>query len=443
MIALPDLAACFEGVIPSIVATAAADGMPNISYLSHVVMIDADHVALSNQFFSKTAANIQANPRAALLLVDPRNGEQFRIDLVFLESRSTGEVFQHVKTHLDATSAQVGMADIMRLRAIDIYRVTSITQVPSVVEPLPYELAVPRKSSLEKAVDVVESVTDKVHVDDIVDAVLDGLCRHLAYEGAMLLHLDTRRSVLTTIGSRGYDNTGVGSEVLLGDGIIGNTAAERRLIKVSDMSRVKRLGTAIRNSSAHEERTRTIALPGMPDAMSQIGVPMIAQGMVYGVLFAESRQRLAFSQEDEKALSIIARQTATALILADSLAGESQAATSPEPRLEPVGRTFKVTHYVFDDSIFIDNLYVIKGVPGRLLVFMLETLQREERNEFTNRELRLSEELRLPDIKDNLETRLLLLRRRLTEKSAPIQLVRTGRGCNSLQLCGGIVLEHI
>ena len=443
MIGLSDLEACFEGVIPSIVATAAADGMPNISYLSHVVMIDPDHVALSNQFFSKTAANILANPMAALLLVDPRNGAQFRIDMVFMESQNTGEVFQHVKTHLHATSAQVGMAEIMRLRAIDIYRVTSITRLPSPVETLPPELVVAKRSSLEKTVDVVESVTDKSHVDDIVDAVLDGLCRHLGYESAMLLHLDARRRVLTTIGSRGYDHTGVGSEVLLGEGIIGTAAAERRLIKVSDMSRVKRLGTAIRNSSAHEERTRTIALPGMPDAMSQIGVPMIAQGMVYGVLFAESRQRLAFSQEDEKALSIISRQTAAALILADSLAGEPQTAVSPEPWQESAGRAFRVTHYVFDDSIFIDNLYVIKGVPGRLLVFMLETLQREGRHEFTNRELRLSDEIRLPDIKDNLETRLLLLRRRLKEKSAPIQLVRTGRGCISLQLCGGIVLEHI
>jgi adenylate cyclase len=37
----------------------AADGTPNISYLSQVIAIDDEHVGLSNQFFSKTAANIR------------------------------------------------------------------------------------------------------------------------------------------------------------------------------------------------------------------------------------------------------------------------------------------------------------------------------------------------------------------------------------------------
>lgn len=52
-IRLRDLAACFEGVIPSIIATAAPDGTPNISYLSHVEVVDEEHVALSNQFFPR------------------------------------------------------------------------------------------------------------------------------------------------------------------------------------------------------------------------------------------------------------------------------------------------------------------------------------------------------------------------------------------------------
>jgi len=76
-IRLRDLQACFEGVIPSIIATASQDGVPNISYLSHVALVDDEHVALSDQFFSKTAANIRANNNAAVMLVDPRDGGQY------------------------------------------------------------------------------------------------------------------------------------------------------------------------------------------------------------------------------------------------------------------------------------------------------------------------------------------------------------------------------
>jgi adenylate cyclase len=451
---LADLQPCFEGVIPSIVATAAHDGTPNISYLSHVVMVDENHVGLSNQFFSKTAANIRDNPQAALLLVDPRDGEQFRLDVTFVQALTSGEVFDHVAAQLLATSAQAGMTGVFHLRGVDVYRVARIARVPRPLEAVdaadaagnpPAAGGLPArplvKTGLKQTADAVKAIAEQPDMDAIVDIVLERVGTCFGHPSTILLLHDAARNVLITLGSRGYAESGVGSEVPVGEGIIGSAADGRRLMKVSDMSRVRRFGEAIRSTSSDENRTRTILLPGMADSMSQIAVPLIAQGALQGVLFAESRTRLAFSAEDELALSIIAGQAAAALVMAEALAGEAQGGGELPSRRPAAGQSFTVTHHAYDDSVFIDNEYVIKGVSGRLLMFMLEIHGREGRRDFTNREFRLAGSLRLPDVKDNLESRLLLLRRRLADKRLPVRLVRTGRGRISLALIGRPLIQ--
>jgi adenylate cyclase len=328
----------------------------------------------------------------------------------------------------------------MRLRGVDIYFVESVSHMPA-PDPTPSQVAANR-SLLRAAADLTEAIAAQTDIEGIVDVVLHGLATQFGYERLMILNLDADRDVLTTLGSAGYEHSGVGSEVPLGHGIIGAAAAERRVLKVSDLSRVQRFARAILTSS-DENRTRTIPLPSTIDGMSQIGVPLIAQGLVQGVLFAESRERFAFTGQDEAALAIVARQTAAAFVLAEHIAEETQSPGATAPSHAAAGRSLQVKHYAFDDSVFIDNAYVIKGLPGRLLVYMIEAHQREGRSEFTNRELRLASELRLPSIRDNLETRLVLLRRRLSEKNVPVQLIRVGRGRVALQLSGSLSLQRL
>ncbi|OKO76352.1 histidine kinase [Bradyrhizobium sp. NAS80.1] len=440
MMRLRDLHDCFEGVIPSIIASTAADGTPNISYLSHVVMVDDDHVAIFNQFFAKTAANIRANPQAALMLVSARHGGQFRLDVTWVSSRDDGSLFEQVSNQLRASSVQVGMAGIMRLRAVDIFRVDAISAVAcssqiadiGVPSPAPDLMAVGR---------VMKAIAAQTDTDGVVAAMLKGISDELGFDHAILLLSDDAHRLLTTVASRGYSRFGIGSEVLFDDGLIGVSASARHSVKISDMSRVRRFRGAIEaTSSADENRTRTIALPGLPDAMSQMAVPLLAQGIVRGVLFVESRERLAFGAVHEMALGMVAEQSALALALCETLASEA-APTAPQAAPERVSsRVIQVLHHHFDDSIFIDSAYVIKGVAGRLLAFMLDVYIKEGRSQFTNREIRLAEALRLPEIKDNLETRLLLLRRRLDEKNLPVRLCHEGRGKVRLAIDGVPVL---
>ena len=123
---LRDLGPCFEGAVPSVIATASADGTPNITHLSKVHFVDDDHVGLSDQFFSKTNRNLCENPYACVLVLDPHNYDEYRLILRYERSERRGKLFDRIERDIEAIAALCGMQGVFKLRGVDIYRVLEI-----------------------------------------------------------------------------------------------------------------------------------------------------------------------------------------------------------------------------------------------------------------------------------------------------------------------------
>ncbi len=172
-----------------------------------------------------------------------------------------------------------------------------------------------------------------------------------------------------------------------------------------------------------------IPLPGLADSRSQLAAPIVAGGALLGVLYVESPQDLRFSYDDEDALVALAAQLGNALRALHEAEERVDAGDPPAAGAQPaVGAPVTVRHFAADDSVFLGDDYLIKGVAGAILRKLVAEYLRDGRTEFTNRELRLDPSIRLPDLSDNLEARLVLLHRRLAERSGAILLEKTGRG---------------
>jgi len=177
---------------------------------------------------------------------------------------------------------------------------------------------------------------------------------------------------------------------------------------------------------------REIPLPGLDHPESQVAVPLLALGQLVGVLMVESERTVAFSAVDEAVLGSVASLVANAIEAErrndDSCEGAGMQ-TDQARQLPAIdtGATH-VRFFAVDGSLFVDGDYLIKGVAGRVLWSLLGHYEREQRVDFTNRELRLDPTLELPEFRDNLDSRLLLLKRRLDERAAPVRIEKTGRG---------------
>jgi len=442
---LEDLWACFQGIVPAALSTCAADGTPNITFVSQVHYVDGKHVAISFQFFNKTHRNVRENPLACAVVLDPRTLHAYRFRLRFDHSESTGPLFESMSLQLQAVASYSGMTGVFRLQAADVYEVLGVeclegfTQLP-VPPPSERSSRLFVDSGLVSLRLIAERLNKAQLLDEVLQSSLQLLEEQFGFPYSMILLTDEPNEKLLTIASHGYCENGVGSEVGMGEGLIGMVARARRTLCLSAMDHSLRYARAVRGRAKAmgqmESIAREIPLPGLPDAASQIAVPLVARDRLVGVLAVESKDPLAFLVRENTLLTTIGSHLATAI---DQLSRDNEDApvdrtdTAPSVRISRTAQTRRFGFFQKDDCIFVDGHYLIRNVPARILWRLLKQFRDEGRVEFTNRELRMDTWIGLPEIKDNLETRLILLRRRLEQKCPDVRLVQRGRGRFALE----------
>jgi len=434
-----------ESGVPSTIATCAADGTPNVTFVSQVEYVDPQHVALTFQFFNKTRENILANPLARVYVTDSGTGASYWLTLRYLRTEFEGPLFERMKARLAGIASQTGMSGIFRLKGSDIYQVLHIDTIPGIVlQPPP-----PRRNLLAALRDASCRIAACDSFDSLLDETLLRLQQCFDIHHAMLLMLDECKNRLYTVASCGYDESGIGSEIALGDGVIGVAAEQRTPIRISHMTSEYAYSRAVRRTvqqGGFDDLLQTeIPFPGLAEAHSQLAVPILGGTRLLGVLYVESPVPDRFCHADEDAILTLAAQLSSAIQRQQDAVQQDEESAAVEGPLPTAacGSAVNIRHYAENDSVFIGEDYLIKGVAGAVIWRMLAEFAGDGRTEFTNRELRLDPALRLPDFSDNLEARLTLLNRRLAERCNFLRLHKTGRGRYRLEVQRPVKLVEI
>lgn len=451
MIALETLAPCFQGLLPSWLCTCAKDGTPNVAMLSHVDYVDARHVALSFQFFNKSRRNIAENPRALVRLYHPDTLQMIKLRVRYVRTELEGPTFERMRLRIEAIASLCGLKGIFNLLGADIYEVESVDALDYEVGLAP-ELAAARRTVAAPSAEPVpftmaalQALSDRIQQAPTIDCLLDGILEKLeelfGFRHSMILLASERPERLELFASRGYPEGGVGSEAVVGEGIIGMVAEARAPIRVSGLMRHMLYAYAVAQRARDHgvcPDQRRIPLPGLANPETQLGIPLLARGELIGVLCIETDATYRFHEEDRACVEVLGGYLAIAIQNAllrestDADAPEEPGAACPLPArakaATPAPASLEVTWYPADDCILVDGEYLVRGLPARILWKLLREHQADPAVEFTNRRLRLDKSLELPAFKDNLESRLILLRRRLEERCPAIAVQPTGRG---------------
>ena len=164
---------------------------------------------------------------------------------------------------------------------------------------------------------VSADVNSTLDLDEICDAALRTMDELFEFHHAIILLLEPDNKTLKVIGSRGYEGQAIGGRVSIGTGVIGIVAQKRRMMHVNNLGQQRAYAAAQRRAMERAGRDsqlgQTIPVPGLPNAESQIAIPLLIRDDLIGVFSIESPVPRSFGEHERDLVSIVANQIASAI----------------------------------------------------------------------------------------------------------------------------------
>ena len=123
----PEIRSALDGVVPFVIGSTAADGTPNITFMSQLFYVDEEHVALSYQFMNKTWRNLQVNPVFTAVATRPDDISMWKLVLEYVEQQTAGPIFEEMEMQLMALATPQNIN--FSLHAALICRLLSVEKI--------------------------------------------------------------------------------------------------------------------------------------------------------------------------------------------------------------------------------------------------------------------------------------------------------------------------
>jgi DNA-binding NtrC family response regulator/putative methionine-R-sulfoxide reductase with GAF domain len=167
---------------------------------------------------------------------------------------------------------------------------------------------------LQRVSSAINATLDLHEIYDIALRTMDDL---FEFHHASLFLLEPDGATLVVVASRGYENQALGGRIHIGTGVVGVVAQKRQLLHVNNLGQRRAYAAAQRRemmkSARHTELGDAAHVPGLPNAESQIAIPLLIRNELIGVFSVESPVRRTFSEHKRGLVSIVANQIASAI----------------------------------------------------------------------------------------------------------------------------------